>query len=363
MFLKHELTVTDDEGDQDGCSEPPGETSQGLQLPQTSADDFYLASQPQENSAQEEEIVTMTFIFVTKYLANGGSVRLICAFFLIGRSTSYNFVAETCHVLKIILSPLVLRCPSEPAHWLSIAARYVYLWNHPHCGGSSDATHIWIIRPPHGGSLFRNYKGFNSIILMTLSDADRRITWYCVGDYGYLSDSSAYSVSSLCRKLENNQLGFPGPRPLPGTNEVVPQVILADAIFPLSKNVMKPYGKHRPLTRREKIYNYCHSRGRMPVECQYGGLQEKWHILDQPLGFDLSVTNDLVVALVALHNFIINSNHPELPTFEPTQPNDEPMEVENYECRLSAGDIRERFADYFNVGGPGYLPWVERRIR
>ncbi|KAJ8671643.1 hypothetical protein QAD02_002902 [Eretmocerus hayati] len=248
-------------------------------------------------------------------------------------------------------------------HWLSLAERYINLWNHPNCGGSLDATHVWIIRPPHGGSLFRNYKGFNSIVLMTLSDADRRITWYCLGDYGHLSDLSVYSVSSLCRKLENNQLGFPGPRPLPGTNIVVPHVILADPILPLGKNLMKPYSRQRRLTRREKMYNYRHSRGRMPVECQYGGLQEKWRILQQPLGFDLSVTNDLVTVILALHNYMINSSHPELPTIEPTQPNDEQMAVENYECQLNGSAIRERFADYFSVGGAGYLAWAERRIR
>ncbi|KAJ8673892.1 hypothetical protein QAD02_015382 [Eretmocerus hayati] len=297
------------------------------------------------------------------YLANGGSVNSVCLLFLIGRSTFYKLLAETCAAIKDVLSPLHLRCPSEPAHWLSIAERYITLWDHPYCAGSLDAMHVWIIRPPHGGSLFHNFKGFNSIVLMTLSDADRRVTWYTLGDYGHLSDSSVYAVSALKRKLDNNELGLPAARALPNSDVVVPIVILTDEIFPLGRHTMKPYSRRSLTTRKEKMYNFVHSRNRMPVECQYGNLQKKWEILQQPLGFDLSTTKDVIASIMALHNFLINSNNPNLSTYEPGDLNRVQLDQQLVDGLVRPQEVRERFAAYFALGGPGHLAWAERYIR
>ncbi|KAJ8667897.1 hypothetical protein QAD02_009560 [Eretmocerus hayati] len=58
------------------------------------------------------------------YLAKGGNVTFAATFFSIGVSTLYGILRETCHALRIVLSPLYLKFPSEPAHWLSIAYRF-----------------------------------------------------------------------------------------------------------------------------------------------------------------------------------------------------------------------------------------------
>ncbi|KAJ8669206.1 hypothetical protein QAD02_000465 [Eretmocerus hayati] len=300
---------------------------------------------------------------VLYYLANGGSVNSVCLFFLNGRSTFYEFVAETCSALKDILSPIHVRCPSEPEHWLSIAQRYQTLCDHPYCAGSLDAMHVWIIRPPHGGSLFHNFEGFNSIVLMTLSDADRRITWYTLGDYGHLSDSSVYAVSSLKGKLDNNELVLPAARELPNSHVVVPIVTLTDEIFPLGPHTLKPYSRRTLTTREQKMYNFLHSRNRMPVECQYGNLQKKWEILQQPLGFDLSTTKNVIASIIALNNSLINSNNPHLSTYEPINPNREQLDQQMVDGLVRPHEVRERFAAYFAFGGPGHLAWAEHFIR
>ncbi|KAJ8669390.1 hypothetical protein QAD02_000649 [Eretmocerus hayati] len=117
------------------------------------------------------------------YQAKGGNITLAATFFSIGVSTLYGILAETCHALRIVLSPLYLKFPSEPAHWLSIAYRFWTKWQNPNCLGALDGTHVWILRPPHGGTLFFNYKNFHSIILLIICDADLRILWFSHGDY------------------------------------------------------------------------------------------------------------------------------------------------------------------------------------
>ncbi|KAJ8672017.1 hypothetical protein QAD02_003276 [Eretmocerus hayati] len=193
-------------------------------------------------------------------------------------------VTEIRSICSIIaLSPLYLRCPSEPAHWLALAQR----------------------------SLFRNYKSYNSIVLMTSSDADWRITWFCLGDYGHLSYSSVYSVSSLCKKLARHEMALPPPQRLPNSDVELSFVFSADEIFPLSQNIIEPCNRSRLISVSERLYNFRHSRGRMPVECQSGNLLQKWEISQQLLGFDLSVTNDIITSLLALNNFLMNTEHPD----------------------------------------------------
>jgi hypothetical protein len=60
-----------------------------------------------------------------------------------------------------------------------------------------------------------NYKHFFSILLLVLVDANYCFIAVDVGAVGKSSDSSVFKKSNIGRKLESNQLGIPGSRPLP----------------------------------------------------------------------------------------------------------------------------------------------------
>lgn len=62
--------------------------------------------------------------------------------------------------------------PNTSAEWLQIASRFEQRWQFPHVLGAIDGKHVQITAPPHCGSDFYNYKGFNSVVLMALADAD-----------------------------------------------------------------------------------------------------------------------------------------------------------------------------------------------
>jgi hypothetical protein len=61
--------------------------------------------------------------------------------------------------------------PNE-SQWKEIARDFENTWNFPHCIGALDSKHIQTRCPFGDGSLYYNYKGAHSIVLLTLVDAN-----------------------------------------------------------------------------------------------------------------------------------------------------------------------------------------------
>lgn len=59
------------------------------------------------------------------------------------------------------------------------------------------------------GSVFFNYKGFFSIVLLALVDADYKFTFVDVGSNGRISDGGVLRESYLQAALDTNSLGIP----------------------------------------------------------------------------------------------------------------------------------------------------------
>ena len=92
-----------------------------------------------------------------------------------GISTISQIIPDTCEAIYQVLKDDYLTVPSTSEEWLDIAKGFSELWNFPNCIGAIDGKHIVMRKPHHAGSMYHNYKGQESIVLMAIVDAQQRL--------------------------------------------------------------------------------------------------------------------------------------------------------------------------------------------
>lgn len=190
-----------------------------------------------------------------RHLATGASYAELMYSFRVAKNTISLFVPK---VLEAVIQEYfdeVLPAIVTPEQWQKIAHDFQTKWNLPHACGALDGKHVRIKKPKDSGSLFYNYKGFFSIILLAIVDADYKFIWVSVGANGSASDAQLFNNSELKHMLEENNLGLPPPDPVPGDDNNTPYFLIGDDAFPLKTWMMKPYSR-RKLNVEERIFNY-----------------------------------------------------------------------------------------------------------
>jgi len=67
---------------------------------------------------------------------------------------------------------------------------------------------------------------------------------------------------------------------------------------------MKPYERNS-LADRRRNFNVRLSRARKPVECAFGILYSKWHIISKAIETEVELVHQIVKCICVLHNTII----------------------------------------------------------
>ena len=118
------------------------------------------------------------------FLATGESQISLSFSFLIRKSAVLKIIAETCDVLHRVLFPPFVKSPSSNNEWKAISQGFEKLWNLPHVFGVTDGKHVRIEYPKNSGTLYHNYKGFFSVLLLAICDARSCFTLIDVGQWG-----------------------------------------------------------------------------------------------------------------------------------------------------------------------------------
>ena len=103
----------------------------------------------------------------------------------------------------------------------------------PHCLGALDGNHAGIPKPASSGSLWYNYKGFFSVVLLSICDARYWFSYVYVGEYGSINDSGVLKNSRMGRKFGVNKMNIASPAKIPESDDLeLPHFLLGDEMFP-----------------------------------------------------------------------------------------------------------------------------------
>ena len=152
-----------------------------------------------------------------RHLATGESYMSLRFNFRAADNTISKVVREVCKAIVEEYGPEVVKTPTTPEEWMLVADQFERRWNIPHTIGSLDGKHVAIKRPTCSGSVYFNYKGFYSVVLMALVDAVCKFFWFDVGAPGHMSDAQIFGNSELLASIEDGTLSLlPATPVLPG---------------------------------------------------------------------------------------------------------------------------------------------------
>jgi len=303
------------------------------------------------------------FFFFCRYLATGESFRSFAFEFRLSYSYISIIVKETLAVLKQNLMPIFLPDPNM-IDFKTKAEEFWTKWNFPNCILAIDGKHIRIRCPNNSGSLFFNYKDYFSTVLLAMVDANYKFVAIDVGSYGREGDSGIFLKSTMGQQILNDVFKFPEDSALPGTDIIVPHVVLGDQAFRLHKHILRPFSQKSARGDNSKtVFNYRLSRARRVTENAFGLLSQIFRVYYQPINIAPTTVDDLIIVTCCLHNMLrdayLENNGKAYYQF------DQECSTQNNNMRSFPGEggfintegvrVRDIFKDYFaNIGA---VPW------
>ena len=162
-----------------------------------------------------------------RYVASGETFCSLESQFRISRRSIARIVDRVAEAITEEMQGEYLKTPNTASKWLEISEKFSQRWNFPNTIGTIDGKHIVLEQPSNSGSHYRNLKGSDRIILLTVVGPEYEFLYAEVGINGRNSDGGAWAQSPLKMALEDGM--------------DIPYVLVGDDAFPLSHYMMKPY--------------------------------------------------------------------------------------------------------------------------
>ena len=169
---------------------------------------------------------------------------------------------------------------------------------------------------------------------------------------------------------------MPGPKKLPDLNDEgpLPHVIIGDEAFPCLHNLLRPYPRYdnKTLAKPEAIFNYRLCRARMPVECAFGILAQRFRIFNRRIPLCTDNADTVVKAATVLHNYLredkpVDQIYAELNPTRQAYLDDAGIAclylppLPGYRTSNEAQGVRDIFKYYFN-SPQGRVPWQDNCV-
>lgn len=167
------------------------------------------------------------------------------------------------------------------------------------CIGALDGMAVKIGRPKATcsttPSYYFNRKGFYSVNLQAIADANRKFLWYSMATCGGTHDSLAWKVTKLAMDLAATPLPYG-------------MFIAGDDAYACSNQLITPYSTQSCTSEfpERDHFNFYQSRCRINVECAFGMLVIRFGILRRPQIHDLKYVPTVTAVCMKLHNLCID---------------------------------------------------------
>ena len=189
------------------------------------------------------------------FLATGNSFQSMELCWRSAHNTIGKFVPEVCDAIVEEYAADVFHTSTTQDRWREVAKGFQDRWNFPHACGALDGKHVAIRKPKQSGSIYYNYKGFFSIVMLVLCDANYKAIWAHVGTPGSESDCGIYNDSPMFQGIQDGTINLPAPKPLPNDNEDTPYFFIGDDALPLRQHMLKLFSV-RYLDHEQLVFNY-----------------------------------------------------------------------------------------------------------
>lgn len=241
---------------------------------------------------------------------------------------SQPVISKTCKKIASILARMsqrYIKMPTTLDEQEESMRKFRSIANFPKVIGAIDCTHIQIKKiRADGGQLYINRKGFSSINVQVVCDADLKIMDIVTRWRGSVHDSRIFRESRLKQRFEAG--AFCG-------------LLLGDSGYPCTPYLFTPL--LNPQTEAEQRYNRSHIRTRNTIERCFGLWKQRFRCLLRGLYGDIETARKTIVACAVLHNIAIDMKEDLFPG-EGHVHTENNIPVQPYVANPVRGNIRRR---------------------
>ena len=196
--------------------------------------------------------------------------------------------------------------PTTEGERIPVGNEFERKWDFPNCLGAVDGKHVEIIPPTGSGSFYWNYEGFNSLVLMSIANANYEFVYCDSETNGRVSDGEVIENTKFYEKLLHEELNLPLPRKPDNSTSNLPYVFIGDEAFVLRKDLLKAFSQ-KQITNERRIFNYRLSRARRVTENTFGIMASRFRVFHTEINLKLERTERVVLSCCVLHNFLRRS--------------------------------------------------------
>ena len=223
------------------------------------------------------------------FMAHGkGSVKVVGDVASLGESTVRSYLESFCAGVLAVLKPIFMPATKPtPAHVQRVREQFAYRRGIANVAMAVDGTHV----PFKGGADYRNYKGWESILVLAFVDSYHLFIDADVGAAGRSGDNTVLKYSWLLEQINQDPAGWLGED----------GVIAADG--GASDGCDRLLNGFSAATEPEDCYfNFCLSSTRFFVEEVFGRWKNRFRFLLAASDLDHRMLNLLIYVSMILHN-------------------------------------------------------------